>query len=54
LNIFDVPGKSIKESSAFYNTTYKVIPTTIDFLTNYTPEPKKIINDFIIDPDTTG
>jgi len=54
LNIFDIPGKSVKESSAFYNITYKVIPVTIDFLTNYTPETKKIINDFIIDPDTTG
>jgi membrane protein required for colicin V production len=54
LNIFDIPGKSVKESSAFYNITYKVIPVTIDFLTNYTTEPKKIINDFIIDPDTTG
>ncbi len=54
LNIFDIPGKSVKESSAFYNITYKVIPVTIDFLTNYTPEPKKIINDFLIDPDTTG
>jgi membrane protein required for colicin V production len=54
LNIFDIPGKSVKESSTFYNITYKVIPVTIDFLTNYTPESKKIINDFIIDPDTTG
>ena len=54
LNIFDIPGKSVKESSAFYNITHKVIPVTIDFLTNYTPETKKIINDFIIDPDTTG
>ena len=53
LNIFDVPGKSVKEFSAFYNITYKIIPVTIDFLTNYTPEPKKIINDFIIEPDTT-
>ena len=31
LNIFDVLGKSVKESSAFYNITYKVIPATIDF-----------------------
>jgi membrane protein required for colicin V production len=54
LNIFDIPGKSTKESSVFYNITYKVIPVTIDFLTNYTAEPKNIINDFIIDPDTTG
>jgi membrane protein required for colicin V production len=54
LNIFDVPGKSAKESSSFYDFTYKIIPVTIDFLTNYTAEPKKIINDFIIEPDTTG
>jgi len=54
LNIFDVPGKSVKESSTFYNITYKVIPVTIDILTNYTTKPKNIINDFIIDPDTTG
>ena len=54
LNIFDVPGKSVKQSSAFYNVTYKIIPVTIDFLTNYTQEPKKIIKDFIIEPDTSG
>ncbi len=54
LNIFDIPGKSVKESSAFYDITYKVIPVTIDFLTNYTPETKKIINDYITDPDTSG
>ena len=54
LNIFDIPGKSVKDSSAFYNITYNVIPATIDLLTNYASEPKKIINDFIIDPDTTG
>jgi membrane protein required for colicin V production len=54
LNIFDVPGKSVKESSAFYNITYKIIPVTIDFLTNYTQEPKKIINDIIIEQDTAG
>ena len=54
LNIFDFPGKSAKESSAFYNITYKVIPLTIDFLTNYTPRPKKNIDEIIIEPDTTG
>ena len=54
LNIFDIPGKSVKDSSIFYNITYKIIPATIDLLTNYASEPKKIINDFIIDPDTTG
>jgi uncharacterized membrane protein required for colicin V production len=54
LNIFNIPAESVKKSSAFYDITYKVIPVTIDLLTTYTAEPKKIINDFIIDPDTTG
>ena len=54
LNIFDIPGKSVKESSAFYNITYKLIPVTIDILTNYISKPEDIINDFIIDSDTTG
>ena len=53
LNIFDIPGKSVKESSSFYDITYNVIPATIDILTNYIAKPKNIINDFIIDPDTT-
>ncbi|MGB5895229.1 MAG: CvpA family protein [Ignavibacteriaceae bacterium] len=54
LNIFDIPGKSVRKSSSFYNITYKVIPVTIDILTNYISKPENIINDFIIDPDTTG
>ncbi|MGB5848738.1 MAG: CvpA family protein [Ignavibacteriaceae bacterium] len=54
LNIFDIPGKSVRKSSSFYNITYKVIPVTIDILTNYISKPENFINDFIIDPDTTG
>lgn len=54
LNVFDVPAKSVKESSALYNITYKVIPTTIDFISSYTPNPKKMIKEYIKDADSTG
>ena len=54
LNVFDIPAKSVKESSALYDITYKVIPATIDFLASYTPDTKKIIKDYIQDADSTG
>jgi membrane protein required for colicin V production len=54
LNVFDIPDKSTKESSSFYEITYKVIPVTIDYLTTYTPDTKKIIKDYIEEKDTTG
>jgi len=52
LNIFDVPHKAVKKSSAFYEYTYEIIPLTIEYLNNYTPETKKIIKDYIEDKDT--
>ena len=54
LNVFNIPAQSVKNSSAFYKSTYKIIPITIDYLTNYAPEPKKIIKEYIEDKDTTG
>lgn len=54
LNIFDIPGKTSKESSTFYDVTYKIIPVTIEILTTYTPETKKMIKDYIEEKDSTG
>ena len=54
LNIFDIPGKTSKESSTFYEVTYKIIPVTIEILTTYTPETKKMIKDYIEEKDSTG
>ena len=54
LNVFEIPAKSVRKSSAFYEMTYKVIPVTIDYLTNYAPEPKKFIKEYIEDKDTSG
>jgi len=54
LNVFDIPGKSVKNESIFYSTIYEVIPVTIDFLNNYTPQTKEIFEDYIQENDTIG
>ena len=54
LNVFDVPVKSVREESSFYEKTYKIIPVTMDYLTNYTAEPKNFFKEYIEDKDTTG
>lgn len=52
VNIFDLPDKKTKEQSIFYETTFKVIPFTIQYLSYYTPQPRKIIEDYINEKDT--
>lgn len=47
MNIFDLPNEESRNSSVFYDNTYKVIPLTIDYLSTYTPQPKQIIKDYI-------
>lgn len=53
LNVFDIPGKKTEEESIFYSFTSGIIPSTIDFLNNYTPQTKEILEDYIKDIDTT-
>ena len=52
LNIFDLPDHSVKKSSAFYENTSQLLPLTIDYLSNYTPDSKQIIEDYINEKDT--
>ncbi len=52
LNIFDLPDNSVKKSSAFYENTSQLLPLTIDYLGNYTPDSKQIIEDYINEKDT--
>jgi membrane protein required for colicin V production len=52
LNIFDLPDNSAKKSSAFYENTSQLLPLTIDYLSNYTPDSKQIIQDYINEKDT--
>jgi len=54
LNVFNIPGKDTRKSSAFYDITYNIIPVTIELLTTYTPDTKKIIKDYIEEKDSTG
>jgi len=53
LNIFNLPGKKTREESFFYHLTYQVIPLTIQYASNYTPEPRKLIEDYINEKDVT-
>ncbi|MBK6915602.1 MAG: CvpA family protein [Ignavibacteriales bacterium] len=52
LNVFEIPDKKTADSSILYHTTYEVIPSTIDYLSGYTPKTKKIIKDYINEKDS--
>jgi membrane protein required for colicin V production len=52
-NIFNFPDKTTQKSSMLYQTTYGIIPTTISFLKNYTPNTEEIIKDYINQKDST-
>jgi membrane protein required for colicin V production len=52
VNIFDLPDKETRQESIFYNSTFNVIPFTIQQLSYYTPQPRKLIEDYINEKDT--
>lgn len=52
VNVFDLPDKNTRKNSIFYETTHSVIPVTIQYLSNYTPQPRKIIEDYINEKDS--
>lgn len=52
LKIFDIPDEETSKSAIIYPTVYKVLPTTIDYLQQYTPDSRKIIKDYIIGKDS--
>lgn len=52
VNVFDLPEKQTRERSIFYNPTYKIIPLTIQYLSYYTPQPRKLIEKYINEKDT--
>jgi membrane protein required for colicin V production len=53
MNIFNAPSKKIKESSFLYKRVYNIVPSTVDYLNNYTPKTKEIIKNYINEKDTT-
>lgn len=52
VNVFNLPENKTRENSIFYYSTYKIIPLTIQYLSNYTPQPRKIIEQYINEKDT--
>ena len=52
LNIFDFPDKKTQKSSMFYRYAYGVIPTSVDFLKDYTPSTEDVIKDYINQKDS--
>lgn len=52
LNIFQSPAKDTRSNSFFYGKVYNIIPATIDYLSDYAPQPKEVIKDYIRDKDT--
>ena len=53
VNIFDEPDTATREKSLFYYSSYEVIPKTIHYLSQYTPQPRKLIEDYINGKDTS-
>jgi membrane protein required for colicin V production len=53
VNIFDLPDKQTRKESLFYTPTHQLIPLTIQYLSNYTPQPRKLIEDYINEKDTS-
>jgi membrane protein required for colicin V production len=53
MNIFNAPSKKLKESSFLYPKIFNVIPSTVNYLNNYTPKTKEIIKNYINQKDTT-
>jgi membrane protein required for colicin V production len=53
VNIFDLPDKQTRQESLFYTPTHQVIPLTIQYLSNYTPQPRKLIEDYINEKDAS-
>lgn len=53
VNVFNEPDKETRDKSLFYFASYEVIPLTIKYLSQYTPQPRKLIEDYINGKDTT-
>jgi len=52
LHIFKVPSEKDQKKSFSYSTLYKLLPKTIDYIGEYTPNPKKSIKELIIEKDS--
>jgi len=53
LSIFDAPSKTAINESKLYKPVHNIIPVTVNYLNNYTPETKEIIKDYFNEKDST-
>lgn len=51
INVFNLPDKKTRDESIFYKLNYQVIPLTIQYISNYTPQPRKLIEEYINEKD---
>ena len=52
LNVFNVPSAKGKEGSYLYDYLYKIIPSTIDIISDYEPDAKDSIKNYLIEKDS--
>lgn len=52
LNVFSVPSEKAKKDSLVYTPVYGIIPGTIELISDYTPDARKRIKEYINDKDT--
>lgn len=52
LKIFEIPSDKSSKDSLMYPIVYSIIPKTIDYLQEYTPDSRKILKDYINDKDS--
>lgn len=52
LHIFKVPSEKDQAKSFSYSSMYKLLPKTIDYIGEFTPNPKKSIKELIIEKDS--
>ena len=53
VNIFNLPEKQTRQDSLFYTHTHQIIPQTIEYLSNYTPQPRQLIEEYINGKDAS-
>ncbi|MGE5795665.1 MAG: CvpA family protein [Ignavibacteria bacterium] len=51
LKIFSIPGKEGADTSFLYERIYNIIPDTVSYISNYTPDAKEKFKEYILDKD---
>ncbi|HVO74244.1 MAG TPA: CvpA family protein [Ignavibacteriaceae bacterium] len=51
LKTFSIPGKEGAKTSLLYERVYNIIPDTVSYLGNYTPDAKEKFKEYILDKD---